>query len=407
MRSNPALPKSINKNFWRPDLVSIGIALFFFAATVKPGYDLEFETITYSGIILILKSYSPFIGAIGLLTLFFSWMRKPRLISFNIIYPAIWLLAFKLALTLRLLTTAQNGLEHAISFICILALYFIVSSRNGTARSEEHYKSIIKGLYYFASIVIVLNTYLLFFEYSTSSWKGRFLGLFQHPNFAGVSFAICASIIIGFNITFKKIGRKGFNSSLSIVLLILSVVLVMASGSRTGILGLIGAGLGYAYVQKYLKTSTILILAFIALIITLSIDSIIEFLEQLIPGIQRMTEAGNTRNEVWVSMWNNFTANPLFGAGSNTQGTAGSYLRVLAQGGLLTGIPLLVCLILCIARSLRNRGCFSFRKAWLPGLLCILTTSITEGYLADALSLGILYFALIVFVLSIREPVRI
>ena len=59
------------KNFWRPDIFSIGVTLFLFSTAVKPGLSGEFDTITYSGIIALLRDYSQYIGAIGLALLLY------------------------------------------------------------------------------------------------------------------------------------------------------------------------------------------------------------------------------------------------------------------------------------------------------------------------------------------------
>lgn len=69
LESYPSQSKQLNS--WRPDLLSSGVALFLFAAAVKPGLSSELETVTYSGLIFLLKAYSQYIGAIGLLLLMF------------------------------------------------------------------------------------------------------------------------------------------------------------------------------------------------------------------------------------------------------------------------------------------------------------------------------------------------
>lgn len=398
-------PSLKSRNLWRPGLLSSGVAMFLFAAAVKPGLSSEFDTVTYSGLVAILRDYSQYIGAIGLLLLLYVWILQPRLVSFKFTYPATWLLIFKITIALRLITTPVYGLEQLVSFTSILILYFIILSRDGKSKSEIHYKSIFIGMYHFTITILLLNFYLYLFEYSTTSWKGRFVGVFHHPNFAGVNFAICASIIFGLKNTQNKAKVNTTFNAISLSLIVLSAFLIMASGSRTGILGYIAALLGYFYIQKHLKASTLIFLAFISFIVILSLDSIIELLAYYIPGFERITQAGNTRDVVWTLMWEDFIANPIFGSGASVTATAGSYLRVLAIAGLIAALPLLICITLCIARAFRNRGNFAFRSAWLPGLMCILITSITEGHLADSLSLALIYFVITVFALSLRRPV--
>lgn len=399
-------PKIKSFYSWRYLILPTGITLFLFAAAVKPGLSSELETVTYSGLIAYLRDYSQYIGALGLSLLLYVYARQPKLKTLDITYPAIWFLIFKSLITLRLISTPEFGLGQLVSLISIFLLYFIISARDGTPNCEKYYKSIINGMYYLAVIILLLNFYLYLFEYTNTSWKGRFVGVFHHPNFAGVNFAICASIIFSYNNTHNKDINK-ISTITSGILIVLSAFLVMASGSRTGILGFGAALLGYLYIQKYLKARTILFMAFIGMILLISLDSIIELFASYIPGIDRILQAGNTRDGVWTSMWADFISNPLFGAGSSVKDTAGSYLRVLAIGGVIAGLPLLICILLCVARILRNRKHFKFRDAWLPGLLCILITSITEGYLADALSLGLIYFVFIVFALSLRRPIQI
>ncbi len=394
------------KNFWRPDIFSIGVTLFLFSTAVKPGLSGEFDTITYSGIIALLRDYSQYIGAIGLALLLYIFCCKPKLSPLRITYPALWFLFFKLIIALRLTSTSEYGVEQIISLISIFAIYFILLSKDGEQNTEKRYTSLLKGMYYFTTIIIIINFYLYLFEYSSTSWKGRFIGVFHHPNFTGVNFAICASIIFCINKTFKSNNSKAFFNIFSTTLLFLSIFLIMASGSRTGLLGFAAALLGYFYIQKRLKTSTIMLLAIMSLTIFIAFDSIVEMLAYYIPGIDRITQAGNTRDGVWTSMWNDFMENPVFGVGANVKDTAGSYFRVLAIGGIFAAFPLLMCMFFCVVRITRNKGGYSFRDAWLPGLLCILTTSITEGYLADALSLGLIYFVFIVFVLSFRRPIH-
>ena len=398
--------KHINpRKFWLPDIFSIGLTLFLFSAAVKPGLSAEFDSITYSGIVALLREYSQYIGAVGLTLLIYTFLKAPKLSPLNLTYPALWLLLFKLIIALRIITTSESGLEQAVSLISIYILYFIFQAKDGDNNSEKRYVSILKGMYYFTTIIILINFYLYLVEYTNTSWKGRFIGVFHHPNFTGVYFAICGSIILCTNNTFKSNNIKTFFNIFSTTLLLLSFILIMASGSRTGLLGFAAAILGYFYIQKHLKTSTILLLAFISLATYIAFDAIVEMLAYYIPGIDRITQAGNTRDGVWASMWGDFMENPIFGVGANVKDTAGSYFRVLAMGGIFAAFPLLMCIFFCALRVARNRGGYSFRNAWLPGLLCVLTTSITEGYLADSLSLGLIYFVLIVFVLSFRRPI--
>lgn len=393
------------RKFWLPDIFSIGLTLFLFSAAVKPGLSSEYDSITYSGIVALLREYSQYIGAMGLALLIYTFFRTPKLSPLKLTYPALWFLLFKLIIALRIITTSESGLEQAISLISIFILYFIFLAKDGDNNSEKRYTSILKGLYYFTAIIVTINFYLYLFEYTNTSWKGRFIGVFHHPNFTGVNFAICASIILCINKTFKSNNLITFFNMFSTTLLLLSVILIMASGSRTGLLGFASAILGYFYVQKHLKTSTILLLAFISFVIFIAFDSIVEMLAYYIPGIDRITQAGNTRDGVWASMWGDFMENPVFGVGANVKDTAGSYFRALAIGGIFAAFPLFMCIFFCVLRVARNRGGYSFRDAWFPGLLCVLTTSITEGYLADSLSLGLIYFVFIVFVLSFSSPI--
>lgn len=407
MRSTLTDISSKPKTNWRPDTFACGMAMFLFASAVKPGTSTEFDSITYTGLVAFLRDHSQHIGIVGLLLLLFTWLRRPKLTPLQISYPALWFLIFKAVISLRIAIAPTSGIEQIISFISLTLLYFIMLAKDGSPGSERNYEALFKGMCYFAAAILLMNLYLCLFQYSTTSWKGRFVGVFQHPNFAGVNFAICASIIFGFNYTQKNYPTSKITNFISTILLITSALLIMATGSRTGILGFASATIGYMYIQNKIKPSTIFLLSCAAFITLLSLDSIIEVLAHNIPGIKRITEAGNTRDGVWVSMWDYFVANPLFGAGLEVKATAGSYLRVLSMGGLAAAIPLLICMLLCIKRTWRVREKFKFRNAWLPGLLCILVTSITEGYLADALSLGLIYFVLIVFVLSYRKPLSV
>jgi O-antigen ligase len=109
-------------------------------------------------------------------------------------------------------------------------------------------------------------------------------------------------------------------------------------------------------------------------------------------GLSRILNAGNTRADVWGGMWRDFVSSPILGVGGLSQGTSGSYLKILSVGGIVLFIPFLMMFLLLI------KECFYQVKMrnyiFLYPIACLLSCAITEGASYPILTLLLILIAL-------------
>jgi hypothetical protein len=132
----------------------------------------------------------------------------------------------------------------------------------------------------------------------------------------------------------------------------LSMVMIVASGSRTGML--MAAMALLVFFRAQVGRAAVFGLAAVLAAGT----GYLVIGEAVGLGAERFTDTTNTRAEVWATLLATFAANPLIGSDTELAGGESSYLSVAASAGLVGLVPALVfagLLLWTAARLLRSR----------------------------------------------------
>jgi hypothetical protein len=218
-------------------------------------------------------------------------------------------------------------------------------------------------------------------------WNGRFNGVTSHPVFCGVisSLGVCAGLHLLLAGSVKKITRWS-----SIFCVLVGIAFVIMSGTRTAIVVLSISLLGVLY--QHLRGSR-LVLALVAACLVLGSVKVTLFYLRESENISemRITSAENTRVDAWQRLWAVFTEYPMLGLPG--QGGESSYLRILASGGVLGGLPFgfgIIFFSVSLVQIFISRG-ISRESGSIVGLgVSLLVLGIFEGYMLDQITFSLL-----------------
>jgi len=391
----------VSSRFFYPDIVSLSVLAIFIGAAVKGGLSDEYETIFYTGWISFFREISGFIGVAGLIVFAAHWRGDHIIEKPSISSPFFWLLIFKLMLLIRFIFDGSIAIKYGASLIGSIIIWIVISSRSHMRNWDEFYVSIIKGIIYFSFLMVTINCYLYFYAWESTSWKGRFVGIFHHPNFLGVNIAILFAIFLMFSVSINIKKLESIKVLLVFIGVIAAFFLVVVSGSRTGMLGVLVALFTYSIVKKLLSIRAVLFIFFGILCLYLISQIYIKYLFNIFPGLERILSNQNTRGEVWSIMIDDFLSNPLLGAGKSAGATAGSYLRATAIGGVFMGFALLLTVFHLSRRSIKIFS--SVAPAWVIPISVVVICAVTEGVLVDSLSFGSVIFSFMAVLLSLNK----
>jgi hypothetical protein len=214
----------------------------------------------------------------------------------------------------------------------------------------------------------------------TLAGGGRFQGMLSNPQHAGVLLAFLAALSFFLLVN----DRKYVFRPLWAVLAGTNVALLLWTQSRTGfgMLVIMSMAIFYARLGAAIIFLPIAGLFFVGVASVIGVD-----IGEV--GFGRFTRGGDTRTKVWEKMWEQFTENPLFGAGSQQDAvhSENSFLLGLASYGIVMG-GLIILLAFAtgwqVLRVLRLRG-------YLQGLerrLAELYVGFCGAYFAGALLEG-------------------
>lgn len=376
-----------------------GLLLILLAVTFKGSSAGDLDLLAESGFVAFLRSAAVPIGLVGAGVLAITVVSSPRIRPVVVGGPIVWFLLFRLLMALRMLPEGGGGyfLSFALMSIVFLGLAAAVVQL-GIAQTTC---VTIYALFVWSLCTTLIDIYLYAFELNLYTWKGRFYGLFVHPNFLAMSQACAIGAALAYQRSSRDKGKKD-RWVLPIIVIAGSVVLIVATGSRSGMLSAVAVFFVYAYLRfKRGPAFLMLLLAVGTLVLAGGLDWLSEALANS-RGWARALGAGNTRGEVWSVMARSFAREPFFGAGSRAGATSGSYLRVLAMGGLVVGIPFLASMWLGIRSVWREpRGGFA-SPHWFPLLAAILVSAVFEGFLGEAVGFGGMASCVILSLMSFR-----
>lgn len=375
------------------------MSIAIFALAIKGDGRLEFLTIHYPPVINAIKSNALILAAGMLALATVMVLDRQRFIKLNLLDALLWFFVYKLILGARLAVTDNSvDLKQIVSFVMIVVLYFLICCRTGNY--QDGINNIIKIIFISSALLCVINDYNILFNYSGASWKGRFLGVYTHPNFLAVNHAVIVAISIGYWSERGKgyFDRFKYDKMICLFNLVSSLVLIVLSGSRTGIVGL-AAALAIYGLLNYKKNLIITIIAVFAgmAMATLFVAHLSDLAQQS-SGFSRIVNGSNTRAGVWGALWRDFVSSPLIGVGSNSAGTAGSYLQVLSIGGLMLFIPFILMLMLLFKQCFYNIRMSHY--IFIYPIASLIFCAISEGILAEGASFPMLMLLLVMTALS-------
>ncbi|TWO72295.1 hypothetical protein FN976_06210 [Caenimonas sedimenti] len=263
----------------------------------------------------------------------------------------------------------------------------IMIARDGMLRYGD---DLVRGLLWFSRIFIVLNFGMLLFGYGIVLGNPRFFGSAAHPNFLAVQLTVCAIVL--FSAVYSDKLRRSWPNWL---LIFASLYLLVATGSRTGLLMTsLGVGL-YVLCRSRFKLAVLLWVAIALAIFLAAILSIVP--ADLLLSFDRGEVGLDTRSEAWGFLLGLIASEPIFGHGLVTFYSENSYLRGLANYGLVYFVPFVFVAVVSTIRLWKTARASEYKPIFTM-MFCLhvslLTGAMLEGYLIDLLSLPVFMYVI-------------
>ena len=227
-------------------------------------------------------------------------------------------------------------------------------------------KDFIIRMYFFLAILIVIsNTFFFVLAPSSSFLAGRFRGWFMNPNGIGAIYGIFLLPIVWFKFSEQKNGVQKFGI---LLLFILTLVQLLASQSRAGIL----AGILSLYIlfvgQKNLSMRILILGLIVIILLSIYLENPeSNLIKQFIYRNETILDGGN-RIPKWIDIWNRFLVKPILGSGLGVTDTgqrdmfafsslnytlekANSYLGVLEELGIIGLLIIFLSILIPIFKA--------------------------------------------------------
>lgn len=345
--------------------------------------------------LIAFKSASPAFLAVPLLFIIYGALRGLR---FDIRFgPIISLLAL-----LLLFEIVRYGFGDAnrISRLLVggsLVAYILVCSGFSAASKGDRGRgtAFIDGLAMFSVMHIAINMVVLIS--GSGMHQARFLGTSIHPNFIGVQMATCALVL------WARPSTKPLVRLASSGLAACAIVLVILSGSRTGLVVVTISLLSY-YSLRRVRWWTLLILLSASIL-----SAIIIPLASIDLALDQYDRRGiSTRDDTIALLISNINANPFFGSGEVPALNENSYLSGWSAFGIVFPVVFLIVIMTSFVSATRIviRGRAPITTSLFAGLLFgLFAGAALEGFLIDSFtySLVVFFIACIGFEDQVRE----
>jgi hypothetical protein len=368
------------------------------AATLRPGVIEEGTELRYISIIETTRLFAPTLGVFSLLGLALVLIFSSSKIRTNLTSAGMLLFFFSLYYISRQIyefgMDARLALAYATTAIHFLIFAIVLPTTSGLMDWRD---MCIKSMFWAGIVYLTLNSLQYFFDPIGVTWNGRVFGLANHPNFLAI---FCAHMaIISTDVVINK-ERIRFERLLGVFGIAAAIIFIVLSGSRSGLLAL-SVGAAIMAIVRIRSTRQAMIAVTIFFITIASLVMLINVADESV-RYDRFVSSDDTRTELWKRMWESFLAQPVFGAGLNG-GTASSYLRVLADTGIVGGIIFFAMLAPLVKRIFLvsiNRN--AVPHVTIPLAATTLAGGLTEGYFLDFSSFSLLAVYVMVYSLGRR-----
>jgi hypothetical protein len=388
---------SLNKNKLLELFESMFITstLFFLYLRLSDQSGTDEDTATH-WVFSFIAPYALLLAAGGLLVLcIFRLFAKKQIMLKGILLPYL----FSLLMFILRVFDLDQLIQSFAGLIVVFMFFLLTASFKNAQRQLSYFCSVERGFFLFIILLAVTTLFLYAQGLGFYNQGFRFSGLSFHPNQFGL---ICALGLIYLFGVAQESGLKKTKKFNTISLIAVMAFFLLASGSRGGVLAatvgllFVAIGVGFRFRQIIIVT----------LVIPLAYVSYSFFAEQSDLVFSRFTENTNNRSEVFEVMFSDFLSSPLIGLGIDAAGSENSYLKALAIGGLMCGLPLIYfafrlgfVLVKNLKFMLKQTNPLQERQLKFSAMMAsILVASMFDGYLFE--KFGFTTFLLIIILSS-------
>jgi hypothetical protein len=266
-------------------------------------------------------------------------------------------------------------------------------------QDEQNFHLAVWSLAMVSVIFVIVNAYQALFDvYAITFVHGWFLGTTGNPIHAAV---LLAATIPCFMFLIESRKQGDWVKAWWMLGLILVMIALFLTASRTGII------MGVVSILFFYRHRAGIVLR-LGIFVSVVLAVILPFFGQDVPGwgtsygaaTDKFLSGTNTREGVWLALWNHFINNPLFGVplqGERLGYGESSWLAAGATLGLLGFVPLVMFGLECLKMMLQLNK-LSHRKpiyflqssTVIAGLASLLVGSLSEAFLLGNLTFSLL-----------------
>jgi hypothetical protein len=376
---------------WRNGPV-LGAVIVVFLMTMMQLNDRWFDN-TLIAPLQKLRDFAKFITVVVLATMTLSVLFvRPSTRTQLVRLPVVLFFIFQTLYMWRLgieNDLVRGGLGWVTTIMLLVSFTFLLGRRMEDDRGFDRFVSIFG---YASILYIAANLLQLGLGYRNVVAGNRLMGISGNAQLMSY---ICSIFLLTNVYLFSRLplgSAMRWVYGLSIGVLGLFVVW---TGSRTGALCAATGMLAYFR----LRIGSFALIGVLGAAVLFAVAS---FFSESFDGVSRFLEGGNTRRDVWLQAWSEFTSAPLFGTiglreGESVSTIESSYLATLSLLGL-TGGAVLLAVVLSIVSVLPRLTYYRWVSRVVPEQADLVIASIAVvmvGSVFEGFFLGILSFAVV------------
>lgn len=351
------------------------------------GFTPEIIPSSGDGVDLILRFLFLAVGLIFLNSSIAIKIKAEYYISFS--FFIIYLIIFLFVNILN--TVSLNAVIREIILLIVVVVIFSILS------SKDYIVSFLKGIF----ISLFILTCYYFFSINFSLFFSPFYRLFTHLNANGIGEISAMSFTVSYYAIFQtKLNKIKY---FMILMTFISVIVVVATRSRTSLVMII---VSYIFINIYWKNYKMSIFTFIILLLLFikeydTLEIIFRTSESGVKNLSNLTG----RVEIWKHAFEIIKNHFLFGIGPNNAYTMvdghksnfhNAYIQILVTSGFFSFLFVLGILILSLRNFLFSKNIFIIKIIFIIGFI----SALTENHLFNFGSPSNLLFLISILFLS-------
>jgi hypothetical protein len=370
----------MNKYLNQYNILSSILFLVSFKAPNVSKLALDYFVPSYVKLLQGLSSAMVLVLMIAAMIISFPVRRKKRNTITNGIY---YYFTFQVIL---IMTGYFNGMELAeflqrIAFITISFFYFssVVSALSWDISKKQN---VPQAIFYGSMVFCSINLVIYLASIGNVMWKGRLFGVTGHPNFLGISAAICFTI----SSCLFYYEKDKLKKAIFLLGIVVGLWVCILTGSRTSIISSLAA-LSVFSINQLPNIYVKVILTCLSVLLAIFLFSTVDREQVDYAG------RGNTREQTWKELYLEAAELPIFGKG-RVGATTNSYLFAIVAGGVLGAIFFFISLAQASTIYFQHfRGSASFYiNICRATLIILLVGSIFEGFLLDSIGMPVFLY---------------